>query len=122
MNEELLDQVKIVTRDQIKYDIDSVKPIESLSPYINVEELPSKFLPYPKGSKISYKTFSYGELEQWANTSLADEDKIKLALSGIKTFSNTPFIYLLLGILDLVRTQFATYKYLCITNINECGR
>nr|DAS83556.1 MAG TPA: baseplate protein [Caudoviricetes sp.] len=85
MNEELLDQVKIVTRDQIKYDIDNVKPIESLSPYINVEELPSKFLPYPKGSKISYKTFSYGELEQWANTSLADEDKIKLALSGIKT-------------------------------------
>lgn len=87
MNEEQLDQVRIITRDQIKNTDTTlqVQPIESLSPYIIVEELPSKFLPYPKGSKISYKTFSYGELEQWANTSLGDEDKIKLALAGIKT-------------------------------------
>lgn len=86
MNEEQLDQVRIITRDQIKQNESlDIKPIESLSPYIIVEELPSKFLPYPQGSKISYKTFSYGELEQWANTSLGEEDKIKLALSGIKT-------------------------------------
>lgn len=86
MNEEQLDQVRIITRDQIKQSEPlDIKPIESLSPYIIVEELPSKFLPYPQGSKISYKTFSYGELEQWANTSLGEEDKIKLALSGIKT-------------------------------------
>lgn len=87
MNEEQLDQVRIVTRDQVQLNNQplQVQAVDSLSPYINVDELPSKFLAYPVGSKISYKTFSYGELEQWANTSLSDEDKIRLALAGIKT-------------------------------------
>lgn len=85
-NDDLNTPIKVFTRDQIKNSVQpKIEEIQSISPWIAVEDLPSKFKPYPKGKRIWYKSFTYGELEQWTNTTLSDEDKIHLGLQGIKT-------------------------------------
>lgn len=82
----LNEPLKVLTRDQLKDHIKQNQTVEikSISPWTAITDLPSKFKPYPE-AKIWYKSFSYGELEQWTNPSLTEEEKIDLGLQGIKT-------------------------------------
>lgn len=76
--------IRVITRDQVAQQLEKVE-VDSLSPWIAIEDLPSKLKAYPEKARIWYKSFSYGELEKWTNTTLSEEDKINLGLQGIKT-------------------------------------
>lgn len=54
-------------------------------PIIQVGELPSRFLPYPEGTKIFYRPFTYGEILQLAQSNLSDiELARKIILPGVE--------------------------------------
>ena len=77
--------MRIIERSELQEN-QSVETVESTSVWIDVLEVPSKFLSYPPGSKIQYKPYSFGELEEWASLprGASPEDKYKLGLKGIK--------------------------------------
>lgn len=76
--------MKIIERSELAEE--KVEHVESTSHWIEVAELPSKFLSYPAGSRIQYKPYSFGELEEWASLpkGASPEDKYRLGLKGIK--------------------------------------
>ena len=76
--------MKIIERSELAEE--KVEHVESTSNWIEVVELPSKFLSYPAGSRIQYKPYSFGELEEWASLpkGASPEDKYRLGLKGIK--------------------------------------
>jgi len=52
---------------------------------ISVDHLPSKGKPYPEDAKISYKTYSFGEVKNASVSNLDIGKSIRIALSGIIT-------------------------------------
>lgn len=54
-------------------------------PLISVETLPSKFLTYPKNSTISYRVFSFGEIQYLNASKISEEEVFKYLLEGIQT-------------------------------------
>lgn len=114
-----------VTRDALPTPTPEVAHVDSItvdstSPMIQVVDLPSKFLPYPAGSTISYKPYGYGELEQLsANNSF--RTKVELCLAGIETvgFKKTvldfqDFVYIMvLRKLSTFSTSKFTLKVTC---------
>lgn len=50
---------------------------------VNVEKLPSRGIPYPKGTQISYRTYTFGEIRRASTSSVSTHGALKLALSGI---------------------------------------
>lgn len=64
--------------------------IQSDLPELQVTELPSKFLPYPKGTKIYYRPYSWSEIE-YLNVSKVDDITIyQNILQGIRTTNIEP--------------------------------
>ena len=76
--------MKIVSREEV---VQENTNIENLGPKsIQVIDLPSKFLPYPEGSKIFYKPYSFNELEMWSNSNtMSKAERFSLGLAGITT-------------------------------------
>lgn len=76
--------MKIIERKDLENQ--KVEHVDSTSHWIEVTELPSKFLPYPPGSRIQFKPYSFGELEEWASLpeGTPPEDRYRLGLKGIK--------------------------------------
>lgn len=58
---------------------------DSTSILINADQLPSRFLAYPANSSISYKPYSFGEVERWSHGKMTFEQKIALTLDNIET-------------------------------------
>lgn len=52
---------------------------------ITAEQLPSRFLAYPAGTTISYKPYSFGEVERWSHGKMTLEQKIELTFANIET-------------------------------------
>lgn len=53
---------------------------------IKVEDLPSRGISYPEGSKIVYQTYSFGEVQKSSTSSFVDiRGVLELALDGIET-------------------------------------
>lgn len=86
--------MEIVKRDSVKADnasSEEVTPVdkatvESTSPFVEVVELPSLFKPYPSGTRISFKPYSFGEIEDWSTASRGSfRKKIEMGLAGIET-------------------------------------
>lgn len=50
---------------------------------IDIETLPSRGVPYPKGSKLSYKTYSFGEVKKASVSNMGMVPSLKLAISGV---------------------------------------
>lgn len=59
--------------------------MNSITPFIQVTELPSHFLSYPKDVQISYQPYSFGEIEQLSQLENASiKKRIEFAAKGIK--------------------------------------
>lgn len=79
--------MKIVKReDQVIVD-KSTTPEHM--PMIQVTDLPSKFLPYPDGTKVFYKPYTFGELEKISGSNLSFADLSKIIMAGIETVGIT---------------------------------
>ena len=60
-------------------------PYSNLTPQVKVEDLPSHWLPYPKGSEILLRKYTGIELRYFSDSSLTPEKEMELALDGIQT-------------------------------------
>jgi hypothetical protein len=61
---------------------------DELSKYVpskEVDDLPSKFVPYPPGSKISYKPYTFGELLNINDSNMTLKEQFGQVLDGITT-------------------------------------
>lgn len=58
-------------------------PMDML-PTIKVSELPSGFKTYKENARISYRTYSFGELRKLNQSTMHEFEKIKFIFSGIK--------------------------------------
>ncbi|MFA5071270.1 MAG: hypothetical protein WC511_02755 [Candidatus Pacearchaeota archaeon] len=94
-------------------------------PLVNVEDLPSNFLPYPKGVEIAYCPYTYGELKKFAQSKLSVKQRYEFILEGIKvsgmpkeklTYQDFLFIALLRK-LSSVGVSDISIKYACL----KCG-
>lgn len=73
---------------ETKLDVEVDKNNEALLdglPTIQVKELPSKGLPYPKGWSISYRVYKFGEIKTYNQSKLGVKDELAFVLEGIKT-------------------------------------
>jgi hypothetical protein len=59
------------------------KTLVSFSPTIEVKTLPSKWLPYPNGVKISYRPYVFGEIKKYNQSNMSLRDKYTFMLSGV---------------------------------------
>jgi len=50
---------------------------------VDISKLPSRGLPYPNGSKLSYRTYSFGEVKNASVSNLDISRSMELAISGI---------------------------------------
>lgn len=70
---------------------------------ISVKQLPSRGLPYPKGSKVWYKTYSWGEIREASISRKGQTEAIKDILIGIRAdfpateLTYSDFLYLALA-------------------------
>lgn len=90
-------------------------------PSVVVDDLPSRFVPYPEGSKISYKPYTFGEVLNVNDSHLSLKQQFHQVLEGIETVGfdreqlTVPdflFIGLQRKISTLDTTQF-TAAFLC---------
>ena len=54
-------------------------------PMIQVSSLPSKNIPYPKGSQIYYRPYTYGEMDTFNDSKLGVAEKLRFIAEGMKT-------------------------------------
>lgn len=103
----------------------SVKEEKNYLPTINVNDLPSKFKPYPKGVEISYTPYTFGELKKFSQSKLSVKQRYEFILEGVTvsgmpkeklTFSDFLFLALLRK-LSSVGVGEISIKYPC----NKCG-
>jgi hypothetical protein len=93
-------------------------------PVIQVTDLPSKFKPYPEGSKITYSPFTFGEMIKSNNSNLSQKEMDDLIMRGIKTegFKKEDLIWVdfrFIAILRKISTSSSSMfniKYTC----SEC--
>ncbi len=65
----------------------NVVPVEKKEqpylPVINLTNLPSNFLSYPKGTEISYHPYTFGELKKFSQSKLSLKQRYEFILDGI---------------------------------------
>jgi hypothetical protein len=95
------------------------EPVATL-PVITVKELPSKWIPYPKGAEIKYVPYLFGELWGRSQSIQSPKDSYKLILDGITTSFNKEeltyfdFIFIsLLRRLSTFGTDQITLEFVC---------
>lgn len=66
-------------------DIASEEPLLIDVPHIEItgEDLPSRFLPYPKGTRIFYRPYTYGEIDTAVSSKAAYDKGLRHVLQGI---------------------------------------
>lgn len=89
-------------------------------PQIEVTQLPSGFLSYPKGVKIQYRPYVFGEIKKFNQSNQSKLDTYQMALDGVSvtgmpidslTFPDVIYIALLRKISSLGDTSFSlSYK------------
>jgi hypothetical protein len=114
--------------DVSKKDTKEKVNVENHSALIQVTTLPSKFLPYPKGSEIHYQSFSYGDISQMNQSKVSFSVKIDMALKGIETkgFEKEDITYFDFQYISLLRRastfQSSEYSINYICRNNECNK
>ena len=88
-------------------------------------QIPSKFIPYPKGSKIFYRPYSFGEVKQVSQSKLSTKEKFMRILSGIECegfdhMDLTVSDFLFLGLLRKIST-FGGSKFVLNHQCKKCG-
>ena len=91
---------------------------------INVEELPSRGLAYPKGAKVSYRTYMFGEIRQVSTSTVGVENSLKIAMEGIDADFGTENLTLQDGIYLAILRKISSLNsdkfevpYIC----SKCG-
>jgi len=96
-------------------------------PWVEIKELPSKFLAYPKGSKILYRPFTYGEIVELAQSKLSDEEFArKILLPGIETrgFDKLDLVFADFSFITLLRyiSSFPSYEFRISNKCYKCEK
>jgi len=52
---------------------------------LDVTKLPSRGLSYPTGTKIKYRTYTFGEVRKISTSNMSIESSLKMAIEGIET-------------------------------------
>jgi hypothetical protein len=90
-------------------------PTEDYSALIQVDVLPSKFLPYPEKSEIYFKSYTFGEISKMSQSKVNASKKIDMALEGIQTkgFNKDNISYFDLQYISLLRrgSTFSTSDF-----------
>jgi hypothetical protein len=58
---------------------------QSFIPTIAASELPSKFLPYPEGGLVKYRSYLFGEVKKFNQSIMSRKEELENVLSGIET-------------------------------------
>jgi len=94
-------------------------------PVVKVNDLPSRYSPYPSGTEISYHPYTFGELKKFSQSKLSIKQRYEFILEGILvtgikkeqiTFHDFLFLAMLRK-LSSVGVGSITVKYRC----NKCG-
>lgn len=108
--------------------LDNPPTVEKKEPYlpvINLSDLPSKFLAYPKGVEISYHPYKFGELKKFSQSKLSLKQRYEFILDGIivngmkkekLTFNDFLYIALLRKL-----SSVGAYEILIKFNCIKCG-
>jgi hypothetical protein len=90
-----------------------------------VEKLPSKAIPYPKGATVKYRSYTFGELEELANSTISIEDRFLFVLRGVETNFETLSLtvpdVLLVGLLRKVFT-IGSEEFTVSSPCPACGK
>lgn len=90
-----------------------------------VDRLPSKALPYPKGATVKYRAFTFGEMEELANSNISVVDKFLFILRGIEANFDTMMLTLpdtlLIGLLRKTFT-LGGEEFVAVTPCTACGK
>lgn len=75
--------MKVIQKEELQgKKTESQKEVPFI-PEIKVVNLPSKFLPYPKNCSISYKTYTYGELETYNESKFSVPEEVNYLIQNI---------------------------------------
>lgn len=93
-------------------------------PVMDVKNLPSKFLPYPAGAKIRYRTYGWGEIQLISDSKRDIKGNAKLILEGIETSFDKESLtlgdFMWLSLLRLL-SSFNTSKFKATVKCKACG-
>jgi hypothetical protein len=89
------------------------------------DKLPSRAMPYPKGASIDYRSYTFGEIEELANSSISSVEKFQYILRGVKTNFDTLSLtvpdVLMIGLLRKVFT-IGGEEFRVGTQCPACGK
>lgn len=118
--------MKVVELDTQVPNAPTVQPEVSASlPTIDLPDPPSKMLPYPKGSRIKYLPFTYGEIQKYNSSVMSEIDRIEFTMAGIITegFPKSDLAYYDYLYLSLLRrvTSFSKSQFILNFTCDSCG-
>ena len=88
----------------------------NMMPLVEVTQLPSGFIAYPEGVKISYRPYVFGEIKKFNQSNMSKLNAYELAMQGVVvegmpkddiTFADMLYIALLRKISSLGDTSFS---------------
>lgn len=111
---------KQVKRERIHKSVGDFKQITNHLPEIEVTEVPSKWLSYPKNSTIKYRPYTFGEIKKFNGSKMSDIDNIDFVLGGIEcsfdkkklTLPDFLFINLMRKMVTFGNSKFSV-SYVC---------
>lgn len=98
----------------------------NMMPLVEVTQLPSGFIAYPEGVKISYRPYVFGEIKKFNQSNMSKLNAYELAMQGVVvegmpkddiTFADMLYIALLRKISSLGDTSFSV-SFKC----GKCGK
>lgn len=98
----------------------------NMMPLVEVTQLPSGFIAYPDGAKISYRPYVFGEIKKFNQSNMSKLSAYEMAMQGVVvegmqkddiTFADMLYIALLRKISSLGDTSF-TVSFKC----GKCGK
>lgn len=119
-----MSRLKRIERQRLDTKGDN-EPNPSYMPVLEITELPSKFLAYPEGSKISYRPYTFGEVKVFNSSKVGLDVNMEFVLKGIecsfdkKDLTLSDFLYIgLLRKLSTFGTSKFSIDFICINK--EC--
>ena len=90
---------------------------------VQPDDIPSRYLPYPSGTSIFYRPYTFGEIETFNDSALSESERLRFVLAGILCKGIEPGAltladWLYLGMLRKL-SVFGTNKFTVVVPANE---
>lgn len=87
MTQEKLRKAKFVVHEEKVVNLKKEEPLykKSLIPQLQVDILPSTWLPYPSGGSITYHPYVFGEIKQFNQSKFRGKARLEFIMQGIET-------------------------------------